>query len=133
MSKRLTLKQQDFIEFYAGNATEAARAAGYKNPRRAGNRLLTNVDIQNAVQARHEQDPKRTQKIANREERQTYWSKIMRDEKQSMKDRLRASELLGKSEGDFITRLEHTGEDGGPLQLKHELGPELREMINEII
>ncbi|GHV30806.1 hypothetical protein FACS1894167_12220 [Synergistales bacterium] len=37
----------------------------------------------------------------------------MRDEAAEVKDRLRASELLGKSEGDFITRTEITGKDGG--------------------
>jgi hypothetical protein len=39
----------------------------------------------------------------------------MLDEEQSMKDRLRASELLGKSGGDFLERREITGPDGSPL------------------
>ena len=39
----------------------------------------------------------------------------MEDEEQPMKERLKASELLGKSEGDFLDRHEYAGKDGGPL------------------
>jgi len=42
----------------------------------------------------------------------------MRDGSLDMKARLRASELLGKSEGDFIDRKEITGKDGGPLSVR---------------
>lgn len=46
----------------------------------------------------------------------------MRDTKADMKNRLRASELLGKSSADFIERRDHkhsfTNPDGTPLQLK---------------
>lgn len=42
----------------------------------------------------------------------------MEDTDAEMKDRIKASELLGKSEGDFINRLDHTSSDGslGPAQ-----------------
>jgi hypothetical protein len=43
----------------------------------------------------------------------------MWDENAEMKDRLKASELLGKSEGDFLERTEITGKDGSPLQAPH--------------
>jgi hypothetical protein len=56
-------KQQAFVEAYLAtggednwnarwNATRAADAAGYKHPRQAGSRLLSNVDIQAAIKAR---------------------------------------------------------------------------------
>jgi hypothetical protein len=32
-----------------------------------------------------------------------------------MRNRLKASENLAKSEADFVERREHTGKDGGPL------------------
>jgi hypothetical protein len=59
-----------------------------------------------------------------RQQRQQFWSKVAGDESQEMKDRLRASELLGKSEADFTENLSHrfpegcgvmvvTGEDDG--------------------
>lgn len=46
---KLTLKQEAFIAAYLGpakgNATEAARIAGYKSPNTQGPRLLVNVSI----------------------------------------------------------------------------------------
>jgi len=53
--------------------------------------------------------------IADREERQGFWSSVMRDDAQQMRDRLRASDLLAKSSGDFIERHEHS--QAGPVQL----------------
>lgn len=51
----LTAKQQRFVDEYLIdlNATQAAIRAGFsaKTARQAGNRLLTNVDIQQAIQA----------------------------------------------------------------------------------
>jgi len=50
----LTGKRKLFIEEYltCWNATEAARRAGYKHPRRQGSRLLSFVDIKDAIRAR---------------------------------------------------------------------------------
>ena len=49
-------KQELFVLYYLGeakgNATQAARLAGYKQPRQQGHRLLTNVDIAARVQAK---------------------------------------------------------------------------------
>lgn len=46
---KLTTKQELFVAAYLGdahgNATEAARMAGYRQPKQQGHRLLTNVDI----------------------------------------------------------------------------------------
>lgn len=101
-----TTRQQRFIEAYDGNATQAAIQAGYseKTARSAGQRLLTNADIQSAICSREEQ--RRAELIADRESRQAFWSRIMRDESESMTARLKASELLAKSEGDFLERVQ---------------------------
>jgi hypothetical protein len=56
--------------------------------------------------------------IASREERQAWWTKVMKDEDAGMYDRLRASELLGKSDADFVDRHELTGKDGGDLVVR---------------
>ena len=48
-------------------------------------------------------------KIATREERQAFWSSVLRSEAEQMKDRLKASELLGKSNADFIDRFQQDG------------------------
>ena len=44
--------------------------------------------------------------IADRKERMEIWSDIARDDEKRTGDRLRATELLGKSQGDFIERTE---------------------------
>ncbi len=105
-SHKLTPQQKRFVDAYQGNATEAAIAAGYsaKTARAQGARLLTKVDIAKAIEKRSERDAKTT--IADRQKRQEFWTAVMGDEKMKMQDRLKASELLGKSEGDFLERFE---------------------------
>ena len=103
---KLNAKRQAFVEAYAGNATAAALAAGYseRSARSQGQRLLTNDDIQDAIKAREAKRLAPT--IASRQERQEFWTSVLRNEDEAMKDRLKAAELLGKSEGDFLERVE---------------------------
>ncbi len=105
----LTTKQKRFIEAYTGNASAAAIAAGYseKTSYSAGQRLLKNVDIQEAIRCREEE--RRTELIADREARQQFWTSVMSDPEQKMQDRLKASELLGRSECDFSDRVNIDG------------------------
>lgn len=110
---KLSERERRFVEAFmgeaAGNATKAAKLAGYsaKTARQQGNRLLTKAYIRAAVETRAEKDPK----VATRSERQQFWTKVYLglDEfaSVSMSDRLKASELLGKSQADFIDRHEH--------------------------
>ena len=115
MAENLTEKQRRFVEAYmgqaAGNATEAARLAGYKQAHSQGPRLLENVGVAAALAERQKNDPA----VATREERQAFWTAVMRGEHggASMSDRLRASELLGKTGGDFGPN----GSEGNPLHL----------------
>ena len=102
----LTTKQKKFVQCYMGNATEAAKKAGYseKTANEQGARLLANVSIKKAIEQREQ---KQTNKlIATREQRQEFWTKIMYSEEAEMKDRLKSSELLGKSQADFTDKLE---------------------------
>lgn len=114
-SRELSTKQKRFIEVFNGNATEAAKTAGYseKNAGRIGGQLMNNPRIIAAIQAREKE--RNEIAIATREERQKLFTEIMRDRDENTKDRLRACELLGKSEGDFIERQEVTGKNGAPL------------------
>lgn len=101
----LTRKQMAFVAAFHGNAAEAARAAGYsaKTAKAIGSELLTKPDIKEAIQ---ERERERTDSmIATREERQSFWTAILRDPESELRDRLRASELLGKSEGDFLEKM----------------------------
>ena len=101
----LTVRQQRFVSAYSGNATRAAIEAGYGEKWAASNidKLLKNTEIQAAIQNREKE--RTDSMIATREERQQFWTAIMRDEEVDLRDRLRATELLGKSEGDFLERV----------------------------
>lgn len=122
MARDLSPKQQAFVEHYAacGNATEAARQAGYSagRARVIGGENLTKPAIQAALAELTAKVA--SERIADVVERQEYWTALMRGEKQDdpemLKIGLKASELLGKAQGDFIYRKEHTGKDGAPLQ-----------------
>lgn len=96
-----TLKQQRFIDSYAGDIKEAAKKAGisYQYARE----LRTKTYILEAIQNRQETEV-RPKAIKTRQQRQEFWTHVMDDEQESMNNRLRASELLGKSEADFVDR-----------------------------
>lgn len=112
---KLTAKQRRFVEAYDGNATQAAIAAGYspKIARQMGQVNMTKRVILAEIKTR--ETIRSTPLIASRAERQQFWTGVMRDKEQMMRDRLKAAELLGKSEADFVERQEITGRDGAPL------------------
>jgi len=117
-----TVKQQRLIDCYAGDIKEAAKKAkisyGYAR------QLLTKSNILAAIQNRQETEV-RPKDIANRQERQAFWTKIMRDRKEETKDQLKASELLGKSEADFTENLSHRFPEGcGVLVVGGDPDPE---------
>jgi phage terminase small subunit len=118
----LTPRQAKFVESYSGNATEAAKQAGYsaKTAHVQGCRLLRNAQVTAAIKARTNKDS--VQAIATRQQRQAFWSDMMLDSAEEPNVRLKASELLGRSEADFVERQRHEGADGRPLVFKIDLG-----------
>lgn len=107
--RELTLKQQKFVDAYCGecngNALEAARIAGYKGSQDtiasvAGENLKKDI-IRAAIQKRNANPY-----IATKKERQAFWTEIMIDPNIPMGFRLKASELLARTQGDFIERLQ---------------------------
>jgi hypothetical protein len=112
----LTPKRQRFVEEYVangGNALQAAKTAGYARPDPEGARLLGNARVRDAIKALAKPDHDR--RIATAEERRRFWSAVLRGEgadgdgnPPKWADRLKASELLGKSSGDFIDRVDAT-------------------------
>lgn len=107
---KFTAKQRKFINFYDGNATQAAIQAGYAKitSRVTGHRLLTNANIKQAIKER--QDKEDAPIIASRQDRQKFWSETMnKSAGVDMNDRIKCSELLGKSEGDFTEKIQHSG------------------------
>lgn len=111
-SSKFTTKQQRFIDFYCGNASDAARKAGYKIPGRSGDQNVKKREIREAIRKRQDKEDRPT--IADRQTRQKFWSETMQDKELDYKHRLKASELLGKSEADFTDKI--AGADGGPVE-----------------
>ena len=115
--KRPTLSERErrYVEALmgaaAGNATKAATLAGYSgtSAARIGHRLSRKVRIQRAIAERAQSDPA----VWTREDRQRFWTAVASGAagyaKAALRDRLKASELLGKSQADFVERLEQTG------------------------
>ena len=97
--KELTVKQQKFIDAYDGDIQTASNAAGISYV--YGRTLYTKAYILDKI--KHRQDTEvRPAGIMNRLERQKFWSDAAQNKKIKWRDRLRASELLGKSEADFV-------------------------------
>ena len=122
----LTIKQKIFVDEYLihGSATEAARRAGYSphSARFQGSKLLQNVEIRRLIEERR--NSMATEKILTATQLQEFLSAVIRGEvcdeqlltrligkgistierheyRASVKDRLRATELLGKLVGAF--------------------------------
>lgn len=128
--QKLTLKQKKFIAVYEGNATEAARLAGYKGSdetlRQVGAENLTKPYITALIEGRLRKEL--NEMVATREMRRKFWTQIMYDNKEKTMDRIRASELLGKCEGDFINRIEHSGNFSLESLSDEELNQRLRQL-----
>ena len=110
-SMALTEKQQRFADYYiqSGNATESYKKA-YESckkdsvARANSSRLLTNANvIQYVAQINKEI---KNDRIADMVEVKEFWTQTMRDKEVDRKDRLKASELIGKTNGAFIDKVE---------------------------
>ena len=122
LGKPLTVLQQRFCKLYDGNGIETAKKAGYK-----GNRsVLAGIARKNLQDPRivaiiQDQQKRDAEDIADREERQRFWTRVMRGRAREtvytrngksvirapkMSDRLKAAELLGKCQCDFVERRE---------------------------
>jgi len=95
-----------FAEYYTdgdtkGNATQSALKAGYtyKYADQACRWLLGNSRIKQVIEKKTAEI--RDESIATRKIRQEFWTREMNNPNNKLTDRLRASELLGKSEADF--------------------------------
>ena len=122
MEKKLTEKQKRFIDFYieTANATESARRAGYseKTARSVGQENLTKPDIKKAIDKRLKE--LESTRIADTKEVLETLTAVMRGEMKngfaakvdggfeiieapiSIKDRLKAAELLLKRQQDGV-------------------------------
>lgn len=134
MSKQLTTltrKHRLFVEAYAGDVISAMLAAGFTGApewlKQEGEKLLENPIIIEAIKERSRYMAKTFHVIADRDERMALLTSWMRNEDPHRKEekdaagipipqgnlpesmRVKALELLGKSEGDFVDKLEVSG------------------------
>jgi phage terminase small subunit len=102
--QKLTERQKRFIKFYNGNAAEAAVQAGYSKgiAKTVGHKNMCKPWIYEAIQQRMNKIDGPI--IATRADRQKFWTEVMLDKTKDMNDRLKASELLGRSEADFTEK-----------------------------
>lgn len=117
----LTPKQQRFVEEYLIdlNATQAAIRAGYseKTAQEQSSRLLSNVMVQEAVQRAKNKLSERTELTVDMvvngllKEAQDY------AEGSTQSARVSAWAHLGKHLGMFTEKVQHSGPDGGPVQV----------------
>ncbi len=120
----LTPKQQAFADYYieTGNATEAARRAGYKgaNLNRVASENLSKLDIQQYINGRMAE--KDSQRIASQDEILEYLTRVVRGaeveevvsfgpdgpvkttRQAAVRDRNKAAELLGKRYATWVDR-----------------------------
>lgn len=105
----LTLKQQKFLDAYAGNATEAARLAGYTGNDQTlavtGSRLLKHPQIRAHLDARRGLASKPL--IADREEVETFLTATMRGRDVSLA--VKAAAQLAKMRGWNLQKVELSG------------------------
>ena len=112
---KLTIKQKAFADYYiqCGNATEAARMAGYKG--KSAKQIATENLSKPAISSYIEERLKsiEDERIAKGDEVLRYLTSVMRGEEKdafgldaSLQDRTKAAELLGKRYRLFTEKLE---------------------------
>lgn len=139
MSKeKLSNGEKRIINAWNGNIKETAVKCklAYGTVRNA----VTKDYILEAIQNREEKENSsgKNELIADRQERQAFWSSVMRGDKQvvgiltesdkeveikdipALKDRLKAAELLGKSNADFVEKRILATDPDNPLEFKQK-------------
>ena len=112
VAKHLTDKQKAWFDYYkqGKTATEAARMAGYKAK---SNRSFASIGNENLIKLDAyiaERDTVLEQpRIADMEEINAFWTGVMRNANEELKDRLKASELRARSAGMFTDKVQISG------------------------
>lgn len=111
---KLNERQKAFADHFIrlGNATEAAIQAGYSHKYAGQNadKLLKNTNIQAYIKGRNKQIE--SHRIADMTEVKEFWSSVLRNERAELKDRLKASEYIAKTNAAFVEKVQHDGNVG---------------------
>lgn len=108
---KLTEKQKKFCDYYienGGNGTDAALKAEYseKTARHMACENLTKPNIVSYIKERN--DALASTRIADMTEVKEFWANTLRNEGVEMRDRIKVSELIGKTNAAFIDKVELT-------------------------
>ena len=92
----------NYVGKCCGNAEKSAIAAGYSKNYARGNshKLLARKDVKAYIEYL-QKNTDNSRDVMELKDLREFWTKIMKDSEQSTRDRLRASEYLGKSIGAF--------------------------------
>lgn len=137
ITKELNEQQRKFAQRFVvhGNATKAAEEAGYKHPNVISVRLVSHPKIAAEVERLRGKVEKVRDKstIADAEEIQTFLTSIVRgkvmdyelslsgdveEKPPALGERRKAAMDLARLHGLVVTKNEHTGKDGGPLDVR---------------
>jgi phage terminase small subunit len=122
MMGNLNIKQKRFADYYikTGNATESYIRAGYEAEGNAAevnaSRLLRNAKVLEYIKERNEQLD--VAFVADITETKRFWTEIMRDADADLKDRLKASEYIAKTNGAFIEKKELQGSFNNKIEFR---------------
>ena len=109
---KLNARQKSFCEFYvaSGNATESAIKARYseKTARSIGQRLLTNVDIKKYI--KELQEKAKESRILTAREKREWLSEVIKNGNEKLQDRLKALDILNRMDGDYVEKVQLSGE-----------------------
>ena len=129
---KLTIKQQKFADYYisSGNAEESAKKAGY-SARGNTTKLLQNTTICNYIAEKNKLIE--SDRIADMKEVREMWSKILRSQIEGVeiKDVLKASEYIAKTNGAFLDKVEHSGEIKSKNPLENISTDDLKKLIDK--
>ena len=105
---KLSYRQEKFIEYYlgeaSGNATQAARLAGYKHPGNRG-QMLKKL-LKTTIKDKQEEEAKQPGSVLfTRRERQEWLANFARNDEISNKLRLEALKEINKTNGDHIQQV----------------------------
>jgi hypothetical protein len=127
---KMTPKIRNFIQAYDGDNVSSMRVAGYEGSDTYLNakckELLANPVVKKGLESRDKYNTSRLNMVADRQERQAFWTDLMRNHDPDatieydsnnlpkpmqvpLAARLKASELLGRSEADFTDKVSVDG------------------------
>lgn len=104
---RLTQRQRDYAKLVAGgmNPTKAMKEVGYmeKHIPATYEKLRHNARVLELIET-YKNGTTSSGEIASKTERQVFWTDIMNDPSYPIGQRIKASEMLGRSECDFLDK-----------------------------